>query len=125
MDSSLFLGKILGLYLVIVGLAYILNRNFFQEMIRDFDKNTAVYLLGSIIALLFGLFIVVSHNVWEWSWRVVITVIGYLGLIKGVLLLNFPNGWKKVSKLFVHKEMNLYFGGISIVLGIFLLYHSF
>ncbi len=125
MDISLFIGKILGLYMLIVGFAYLFNREFFQGMIRDFDKNSAAYFLGSIMALLFGLLIIVSHNVWEWSWRTVITVIGYLGLIKGILLLNFPEYWKKASKLFVHKYITFYSGAIAIVLGIFLLYHSF
>ena len=44
-----------------------------------------------IMSLSFGVAIVAGHNVWDSSWRVVITIIGYLALLKGVVILAWPN----------------------------------
>ena len=47
-------------------------------------------ILFGVLALLAGLAIVNAHNLWVSDWRVIITVVGWLAIIRGVLSLLFP-----------------------------------
>ena len=96
MELSVFLAKVLGLYLVIVAPAALLNRRHFPRLIKEFSDSLAMVVLSGFVALVLGLLLVVSHNVWTADWRVIITLLGWLTLIKGVVRFAFPH---KVSRL--------------------------
>lgn len=98
MELSLFLAKIMGLYLVLVSLAVFVHRSKINALlVEEFYKNrTFVFFSGAIILIL-GLLVVVSHNVWELSWRGVITLLGWLTVLKGVMRIFVPNVAKQVS----------------------------
>jgi hypothetical protein len=90
MDISLFLSKALGLYLLIVGSAMVINsklRALFLEML----KNTTLLYVSDFIGLIVGILIVTGHNVWTADWRVLITLIGWVILLKGTVRVVFPN----------------------------------
>src|SRR6476646_9005433 len=44
-----------------------------------------------MFALLAGLAIVNTHNLWVSDWRVIITILGWLAIVRGALSLLFPN----------------------------------
>ena len=67
---------------------------------EDFFRNTAILYIGGILALLFGLLIVLFHNIWEASWTVIITIFGWIGIIKGIWLIIFPDLVRKFSKIY-------------------------
>ena len=90
MEQSIFLAKVIGLYLLIVSAAVLLRRKQFAELINEFTANRALVFLSGLVALVLGLLIVVSHNVWTADWREVITVMGWLMLAKGVIRILFP-----------------------------------
>ena len=90
MEQSIFLAKVIGLYLLIVSAAVLLRRKQFIELINEFTANRALVFLSGLFALILGLLIVVSHNVWTADWRAVITVIGWLMLAKGVIRIMLP-----------------------------------
>jgi ABC-type amino acid transport system permease subunit len=90
MELSIFLAKVLGLYLVIVPSAVLLNRKQLPRLIEEFSTNLALSILSGFIALVLGLLLVVSHNVWSADWRIIITILGWLSLAKGGLRLFFP-----------------------------------
>ena len=98
MGNSLFLAQIIGPYCIIVGVGVLANRGYYEKMIDGFLKNEALLYFGGIIALLFGLLIVLTHNVWVVGWPAVITIFGWLGLIKGAWLLVFPGTVHKFMK---------------------------
>ena len=125
MEISLFLAKVLGLYLVLVSIAILLRPKRFQDMIRDILGSPAVQSLGGIIALLIGILLVVSHNLWVADWRVLITLFAWAGLIKGILYLYTPELIPKLTAKF-QKTPNLYIiGVIDLLIGLFLLYKGY
>ncbi len=46
--------------------------------------------MAGTTALVLGLLIVAYHNVWEWRWPVIITVMGWLALLKGAVRIIAP-----------------------------------
>jgi len=91
MENSIVLAKLLGPYCIIVASGVLLNLKTYQNVIADFTKNSALAYLGGAFALIFGLLIIQFHNVWVLDWPLIITLMGWLGLIKGVRLIVFPN----------------------------------
>ena len=83
MDISLFLAQIFGLYFILAGVAILIRPTATDELLRLFANKNTTFLSG-FIALLVGVPLVLLHNVWDGSWRVVITVLVWLTLLKGV-----------------------------------------
>lgn len=127
METSVFLAKLLGPYMIIVAIGILLNLKFYQKMVDDFFKNSALLYLGGVMALFFGLLIVLFHNVWACSWTLIITIMGWLGIIKGVWLIVFPNTMgrmseaysKKTAALVIHLTIIFALGVVLAVMGYF------
>ncbi|MFC1548831.1 hypothetical protein ACFL5E_02610 [Candidatus Omnitrophota bacterium] len=103
METSLFLAKLLGPYFIIVAVGVLFNLKFYYRVMEDFSKNTALLYLGGIMALFFGLLIVLFHNVWAFNWAVIITLMGWLGIIKGIWIICFPNTIARMTAAYVKK----------------------
>lgn len=121
MENSIFIAKILGPYCIIIAVGFLFNLKSYQKIMKDFCENSALLYLGGILALLFGLLILLFHNVWAANWTVIITIFGWLALIKGVWLIIFPNTVAKLTEVYqkntVLLKVNL---SIVIVFGVFL-----
>ena len=100
METSLYIGKILGPSILIVGLGLMLNLEHYRKVMDDYCKNTALSFFFGIIPLVIGIAIVLAHNVWVADWRVIITIYGWGGVMKGVWLTLFPEAIPKVIKAY-------------------------
>lgn len=126
MDASIFLAKLLGIYILVVGAGLILNKATFQKMFDEYLSSPALIYMGGILALFFGLLIVLFHNKWEASWTLIITLFGWLGILKGIWLIVFPSTIGAVTN-FYKKSANALtiHGAIAVLLGLFLIWKGF
>jgi hypothetical protein len=90
MQRSIFLAKLIGPLLAAIGLALIINADTFRLMAADFLKSYALIYIAGLLALTAGLAIVNTHNEWTGDWRVVITILGWLCVIGGIVRIVFP-----------------------------------
>lgn len=90
MDVSVFLAWLIGPTLVLIGLAILLRREYYRDMVERFFDDPQDYFFSGVGFLVIGLAIVVSHNIWVGDWRVIITVIGWASLIQGAVRILFP-----------------------------------
>jgi uncharacterized membrane protein HdeD (DUF308 family) len=126
MDISIFIAKTLGLYLLIVSIGTLLNASRVKKVLNDIIDNPSLLLLSGILALIFGILLVVSHNIWQPDWRVIITLVGWLALVKGIICICYPKLSIKITRYFVKKKAaNKISGIITLFLGIFLCYFGF
>jgi hypothetical protein len=68
----------------------LVNQSVYQSMITEFLHSIALVYLSGLLSLIAGLAVVNVHNSWASGWSVVITVIGWLMLIGGVVRLVVP-----------------------------------
>lgn len=126
MGTSIFFARIFSLYYLVVGVGLFFNRKAFKQIMDDFSKSAALVFFGGIFALLIGIMIILTHNIWLANWRLIITLIGWLAFIKGVWLVVFP---KTVSKLMQSYHKNDALLGvhaiIAIILGLVLAFFGF
>ncbi len=90
MQTSIFLAKLLGPVMTVVGLAVLLNGRAFHSIAEDFIANRALLFLSGLLIMPAGLAIVLTHNVWTADWRGLITLFGWLSAIGGAIRLLAP-----------------------------------
>jgi hypothetical protein len=126
MPVSVYLARLLGPLLLLPGIGLLINPRAFRAMATEVVGSlTLVYLFG-LIDFAAGLAIVLVHNVWTMNWRVLITLIGWLLLIRGaarVLITETLMGYAK--SLIRNKQLYLVSGGILVVLGLVLCYFGY
>lgn len=123
MDISKFLSKVVGIYLVIISLVMLINMPQFLANINKLIHDATLMFVCGFFTIIIGILMVVSHNIWQWHWRVIITIIGWLSLVKGVSLLFYPQFIDSVSMHFIQNIPIAYATAcLDLVLGLILLY---
>ncbi|MEK7114972.1 MAG: hypothetical protein AAB847_01275 [Patescibacteria group bacterium] len=123
MELSIFLAKLFGLYLIIVSLAALVNRKKIQSFIDSASENIPLLFVSGVIFLILGLAVVISHNIWVADWPVLITILGWLTLVKACLRLFFPEKIKPLAMRFIKAVPVVCF--IFLLVGIYLAYTGF
>lgn len=126
METSVLLAKILGIFYIVLGVGILVNRKALPKVVDDFFNNAGLTFIGGITTLIIGLVIVAFHNVWPGHWSLIITVIGWLALIKGATLIIRPQIVAAIARPFKENAFLLGVGGcFSLALGIFLIIMGF
>jgi hypothetical protein len=90
MDTSILLARIIGPLFLVVGAGIFINLEHYRRLVVDFGASPLSIYMAGTMTLLLGLLIVMFHNVWEWRWPVIITVLGGATLLKGAVRIIFP-----------------------------------
>ena len=126
MDASIFLAQALGLYFLIVGFALISNGDQLKGLVSKILEDDALLFVTGFIALILGVLMVISHNLWVMDWRIVITLVAWLMFIKGVVRVVFPKKAVNISKKWIKSNTAYYTTSVIVLLlGFFLGYHGF
>lgn len=126
MDVSKFLGKVLGVYLVILSVLMFVDTHQFTVYVTNLLHNPPLMFITGFFTLIIGILLVVGHNIWGWSWRLIITLIGWIVLVKGVSIIVYPHVIDRVTFYFV-QDMSLAYAsmGTNLVIGLILIYFGF
>lgn len=110
MDTSLLLAKILGVHLIVIGFGAFVRSKAYPKLINDFLKNRALVYITGVMMMVFGMLAVLYHNIWDGTWRTLVTLIAWLAMLKGIMYILIPHkslknmtksistpGWYKIS----------------------------
>ena len=123
METSLFLAQLIGPVLIVIGVGLLLKQTEFREMATDFLSSRALIFVSGLLTLVTGLAIVLTHNVWEFNWPVIITILGWLSVFGGVFRILFPDSVQSMGTSMLDKPATMTVSGaIQIVLGLWLSY---
>lgn len=125
MELSLFLAKLFGIYLLIVALLWALRRDVISKVVEDFFASPAMMFMSGLMALVVGIAMAIGHSVWEWNWRGVITLFGYLSIAKGIARIGFPDASKNASGALLKNDRVWILIGLSLALGGYLTWVGF
>ena len=124
MDLSLFLAKFLGIYLLIVSLDLLFRRTELQGAVKDFLSSRGLLLYSGSLSLLAGLAIVLGHTVYEFNWRGLITLLGYVLVFRGALRGGFPSMAQRKAFSFFKRRYWIFFS-LLVVIGLYLTIEGF
>lgn len=124
--STLFLATVMGWYLVITSVFLLVRHNDVKALGTDVLKQRGLCFLLAIMTLIFGLLLVVSHNIWVKDWPVVITILSWLVLCSGLLRLFFLDVAVNMGKSYLSHPYGIRIPAIVfLLLGLYLLSHVY
>ena len=101
MDTSIFLAKFWGWYLILFFIILSFNPKRIKQIFNNL-KDEKFLILSSFIAIIMGLLNILFHNIWELNWKLIITLIGWIALFIGLALFVLPKltvAWLQVTNI--------------------------
>lgn len=121
MELTIFFARLWGSFFLIFGALFVVTKQLGKTIEMTDDK--AFVIATGYITLLMGLVTVILHNVWVMGWEVVITILGWNTLIKGIVKIGFPELIHQQAQRF---RKNQWLSALFLIgLGIWLLWMSF
>ena len=90
METSKMLAGLIGPTLVAAGASMLLNLGSLPALIGQASGDAALILTTGMFTFVAGLAIVRVHNRWSGGWPVIVTVLGWLFVLGGLLRILFP-----------------------------------
>ena len=118
---TVFLARLFGLYCLIIAAAMLPQPKAFVSLVHAFVADAPLVLIAGVFTLFGGLALVLLHNYWSGgALPVIVTLIGWLTLIKAVVLVVLPSN--KLVALYgeVSSTHILISGSITLLLGLYL-----
>jgi len=112
MDTSLFLARLIGPMLLVIGLGVLINRENFRATAKELIASREQMFIIGLLTLLGGLAIVTTHNVWQ-GWPTIITVFGWIFVVGGALRVLFPDVVRSIQGAALDKSMLPAIGGTA------------
>jgi hypothetical protein len=124
---TIFLSKLIGLFCIAFSLSMIAHRQAAVDLMTTLVHDPPLVLLMGMIGLAVGLAIVLGHNIWSGgALTVVVTVVGWVILIRGLLLLLLPPAtFVKLFESFHFDQFFLLYLAIPLALGVYLTWGGF
>ena len=125
MCLSIFLAQVIGCYLFLMSLAMLIHQQRFKKTMSDYLGSATLITLTGAVSLAVGLLIIVDHNIWVPDWPVIITLIGWILLLRGLMRLFVPEAFVKMSKDMLGKVVHTLMCWVRLVVGIYLIWAGF
>ena len=125
MDITTFLAQVWGPVLVAVGLGFFASRAYYVKIYRDLEKETFAVLFFGMFAMAAGIIQLLAHNVWGTLPQVVVSLLGWGLLIKGIICTTFPKLADKGADWTLDAKIVPAAGGIALLIGAYLSWVSY
>jgi len=123
---ELFLARLIGFYLLIVGLMVVFRKKAIMPAMADLGQHRGVLFAIGAIELAAGLSLAIAYPVVNVSLEGLFSLLGYIMIIESIIYFAFPaKALKKMIAKFSRPEWFIGGGLISIALGVYTLAFSF
>ncbi|MBP6860463.1 MAG: hypothetical protein KBC38_02805 [Candidatus Pacebacteria bacterium] len=119
--TTLFLAQLFGLYFILIGLVVLLRRGSILPTIREIISNRALLFVVAVIELAAGLALTLSYPSIMLSVEGVLSLIGWMLIVEGVLYMLLPvKDVKKMVNSFNKPSWYLSGAVLSVLIGCYL-----
>ena len=124
MNALNILTELWGFSFLAIGLSLLINHKIEKELLKSVKSDLVLFYLGFLVFIL-GIASLLSYNSWSAGWSLIITIIGWLCLVKGAFLLFLPSLAKKMYVKITGKNIMLFSYFIAALLGFLLIFMGF
>ena len=125
MAISRYLAKLSGPIFLTIGIGMLVNGAFYRDLITEALASHVLIYLSGVLSLLAGLAIVITHNRWSGGWPVIITVLGWLMVIGGVIRIVVPQVAQVAGTIYAGRAAIVVVAILCVALGSFLSFKGF
>lgn len=124
---TIFLSKLIGLYCLIVGVAYIVQKDAVLTVGAALLRDGPLTLVFGVFLLILGLAAIIGHNIWHGGPApIIVTLMGWIAALKGATALVLSPDASANLMATTHFEQYFYvYMGITIAIGVYLTYKGF
>ncbi len=90
MTTSQFIAGLIGPLFMAIAAFMVVRRNTFLDFAKAAAKDRPLIFFAGAILLVSGLAIIQIHNLWVADWRIIITLIGWLSVLGGIVRIFSP-----------------------------------
>jgi hypothetical protein len=121
MSAPNVLANVFGGMLVLVGLSA-LNKPYLMAGLDELTRSKALTWFAGLLTFVIGLASVALYHAWSFDWRVVITILGWLTVLKGAFITLFPTSSIAIYHRVLTNALLTVVGVIAVLIGLVLLY---
>jgi hypothetical protein len=125
METSLFIARIIGVLYFSLGIGLLLYSGYYREFFQKVLEKKGFMFLGGMLAIIVGFLIIENHSVYTDVWTSIISIIGWLALIKGIIIFAFPKSFGFFTSLMQKKTFTYVLTPFVLIFGLFFLYYGF
>ena len=125
MATSIFLARLIGPVMALVGASVLANEAAFRKLAQEFLRSPALIFLSGMILMPAGLAVVLSHNVWVANWPVIITLLGWIAVISGAVRVFALDRATKLGKKVLSYNFTMAAAAFWVIVGAALCYFGF
>ena len=122
MELSILIAKIISVIYISAGIAVLIGTVNFNDIVNDFEKSPALAFIAGSVGIIIGVILIENHNLWVKNWTVLITLISWLFLIGGVIVVIIPKSLSYYKDIFINSRL---IGIFMIIFGMALGYFGF
>jgi hypothetical protein len=122
MDLSVLVAKIIAVIYITSGAAVLIGTVKISDIVKEYEKSPALIFLSGCMAIIFGMILVNYHNVWVKNWTVLITIISWVILIEGIVVVIMPASLLYMKNFIIESR---FWGIFMIVFGSLFGYFGF
>jgi len=125
MELSILIAKITAVIYLSASIGGFLNRDYYRRLADDMYKNAALTYMMGFMAVIVGFLIVHYHNLWGKDWTVLVTIVGWLSLIKGIFIIVLPKFIQRLAESFLTERVMKIYPYVTLFLGLLFGYFGF
>ncbi|OGV26823.1 MAG: hypothetical protein A3F18_02575 [Legionellales bacterium RIFCSPHIGHO2_12_FULL_37_14] len=124
--SNVFISQALGIFILTMSLGFAIQPQHYKTAFQELMGQPSLKLIVSVIPLIIGTLLVLTHQHWDDRWDIFIGVLCWIIFIKGVSRVLLPkNSDKTILKCLDKPEYMRMSIGVGLLLGLLLCYHGF
>jgi hypothetical protein len=120
---TLHLAILIGLYELAAGVAGFTGTITWSAVIDEFERSPALTFVTGFMAFVIGGVLVLAHNIWADPLAVIVSLIGWIALVEGLLIMVIPRPLLGFSRRLVTSQravsvFAMIVGALLIILGL-------
>jgi hypothetical protein len=125
MELSQLIARIASVVYLSAALGAVFTRDYYRRLADDLFKNAALTYLSGFTAVVLGFLIVNYHNIWRKDWTLLVTILGWLAVLKGILMIAFPKLVQNYSRSILEGKGLQFFPYVATIVGLLFGYLGF
>lgn len=123
---TLVLARAYGVAILVVGLSALVAPARMRAALAEFERSPGLTFISALFAVVLGLTLVILHSIWADFPAALVSLLGWVVLIKGIVLITAPEGLMKLGAAASHSvtivrawaAFALLLGGAYLVIGL-------
>ena len=126
MTTPKMIAGLIGPTLIAIAAGMLLNLGSFPALAEQISRDPGLIFVSGILLFVAGLAILRAHNIWAGGWPVLVTVLGWLAILGGLLRMLFPTRLAAIAATVGENTGGIIAGAVVLlVLGAFLSFKGY